>query len=421
MCLNLSYILNRDPASEVMAHQTLLTVTCILVLCTTASCSLYDSSASRGLARMKKLAEFTHDQLKQENCLEPNFNVGKRNILDTSEDAVRLEMETKLYNYLLDLLIRCRMDKSQVTSTPTEKPRTTPTDALIPSKTPMNIPTHTQTQMTIAPTCQTTKSPTDMPRPKKIGTTPMDIPTLKELATTPTILVTSTSSDVQTPNKGTAVRMDAPTPKKMTTPMNTPPLTCLFAPTPSTNHQRIQITPSQPTPQQGTTPPREHPLTTSITTPEQAKKPIDLLTRPSTTMLPPTECQNAMSLNESWRLDHEGANIRPNGTSNNDLKIMLQQANPWFRFADGAGDVMLNECVPWQSCGTALPIYTPSAMPSEVGVIKSIRLYAAHTSCGNLYADQGSVMRCSNEPNDFVYRYEGKQMGMSIGFCGMVA
>mgnify|MGYP001799792884 FL=1 len=97
----------------------------------------------------------------------------------------------------------------------------------------------------------------------------------------------------------------------------------------------------------------------------------------------------------------------------------MRQGRPWFQFSEEAGDVMLDKCVAWGSCGTAVPIYTSSVMPSDVGMITRIDLNANFNGfdCKS-YNDTASVMRCSNRPNDLIYRYEGNTTNYDAGFCG---
>ena len=133
----------------------------------------------------------------------------------------------------------------------------------------------------------------------------------------------------------------------------------------------------------------------------------------------PLECENAINLTEYWRQDPRGSQIFPGGR-NNDFRTMVRQGRPWFRFSEGAGDVMLDRCVAWGSCGTAVPIYTSSVMPSDVGMITTINLLGNFNGfdCKS-YNDTASVMRCSNRPNDLIYRYEGNTTYYYVGFCGM--
>ena len=145
----------------------------------------------------------------------------------------------------------------------------------------------------------------------------------------------------------------------------------------------------------------------------------------STTGSPlPTECLTAINLTESWRLDHSGSYIRPiNGNYNTDPRDMVTAGRPWFRFIGNAGNKLADFCVPVYSCGTGATLWSNSTMPSSVGVVSQITIYA-HTrpNVCDAYSFRGSVMRCSNVANDFIYRYDDEYSeGGVYGFCGMNA
>ena len=101
---------------------------------------------------------------------------------------------------------------------------------------------------------------------------------------------------------------------------------------------------------------------------------------------------------------------------------MINQGRPWFRFSGQAGKMLLNRCVLHRSCGTGVNLFSNSTMPVDVGVITSIDLYGANSRGNCQYAiDRASVLRCSDWPHDFVYRYDGNSKGYAYGFCGMTA
>ena len=238
-----------------------------LIFAATVAGSLYDASANRELARMKKLVEITHDQILEEKCPNPDVKAAKRNVLQITDDGAHLEMMSKLFQQLRGILVRCRNNRLEKT-------------------------------------------------------------------------------------------------------------------------------------------------TTSPATRSTGKSTKDSIQRP-------LQCEKAINLTESWRQDHRGSQIFPGG-KNNDFSMMVRQGRPWFRFTEGAGDVMLDRCVAWGSCGTAVPIYTSSVMPSDIGVITRIELYGNLNSVDcDSYNDTASVMRCSNQPNDLIYRYEGNTTYYYAGFCGM--
>lgn len=80
----------------------------------------------------------------------------------------------------------------------------------------------------------------------------------------------------------------------------------------------------------------------------------------------------------------------------------------------------MNKCVPFKSCGTLGALWSDDAMPSQVGLVTQIRVYAKYLSDDDCryYAKKASVMRCSENPNDFVYRYDAEEF-CYVGFCGM--
>ena len=150
------------------------------------------------------------------------------------------------------------------------------------------------------------------------------------------------------------------------------------------------------------------------------------MTTPTTTTIPtttppslPVECVNAINLTESWRLDHSGSHIRPiNGEYNGDTRDMINSGRPWFRFSGNAGSKLLDSCPPWYSCGTEIPFWSNSTMPSAIGVVTRFTAQGSFIKC-NQIDRQFSVMRCSSAPSDFVYRYEDISDHWNLGFCGM--
>ena len=147
-------------------------------------------------------------------------------------------------------------------------------------------------------------------------------------------------------------------------------------------------------------------------------------TNPTTAIAPqPQECKKAINLTKAWRLDYSGSGIMPvNNDLNQDTLRMIDQGRPWFRFRGQAGVQLLNRCVLWKSCGTAVNLFSNSTMPAQVGVVTHMNLYGASQTGNCQHAvDRGSVMRCSDKPHDYVYRYDGNNRGYATGFCGMTA
>lgn len=129
----------------------------------------------------------------------------------------------------------------------------------------------------------------------------------------------------------------------------------------------------------------------------------------------PVECQKAINLTESYRLDYISTS-----PSKGDTKRMIAEGRPWFRFTKGAGNMLIDHCVTWNTCGTSVPLFSNSSMPAEVGVVQSIEIYGPNKqqNCG-YFQDKGSVMRCSAKLHDYIYRYDGSNRSSDIGFCGM--
>lgn len=137
----------------------------------------------------------------------------------------------------------------------------------------------------------------------------------------------------------------------------------------------------------------------------------------------PTECKIAINLTETWRRDHDAFGIWPiHGRKNGDTKRMISEGRPWFRFSGSAGNKMFNKCAPYGSCGAAIPLYSKSAMPTQVGAITSIVINGANQAGDCKFStDTASVILCSQSPNDYVYRYDGDKTYDGYGFCGMKA
>ena len=160
-------------------------------------------------------------------------------------------------------------------------------------------------------------------------------------------------------------------------------------------------------------------------------KPSTILPKTTTTNLPsteatttapsmpqPPECQSAINLTEYWRIDHKGSRINQ-GNENCDPKVMDSQGRPWFRFSGAAGNMMLDTCPPSFSCGTHGGMWTNDAMPTNIGVQKSINAYGSYSSNCKYATRLISVVRCSSKAGDFVYKYTDTNTSCSYSFCGM--
>ena len=135
---------------------------------------------------------------------------------------------------------------------------------------------------------------------------------------------------------------------------------------------------------------------------------------------PLAECLSALNLTESSRRDYYGSSIKPkNGDWNCGTRDMRNMGQPWFRFAGDAGTRLLNRCVPAYSCGTHVAIWSDAAMPSKIGEVTKLLAFGSRGSNCRYELHSISVLRCSNDPNDFVYRYDGYTEVCYRGFCSM--
>lgn len=170
------------------------------------------------------------------------------------------------------------------------------------------------------------------------------------------------------------------------------------------------------------------PATTLKTEKTAGNKPK--LDPPSTTPskhLKPLECENAMNLTGSWRLERKGKDLRGGGPHSDrrgyscDLFI-----TDWFRFSDDGGTHMLNTCPMVYSCGTYIPYWTDDDMPEKVGVRAEVKMYAVMGDDCKHGSSGLSVVRCSEKRHDFVYLSHYSRDHGDIGgsicaaaFCGM--
>lgn len=157
----------------------------------------------------------------------------------------------------------------------------------------------------------------------------------------------------------------------------------------------------------------------------QTKVTTDIQTttdEPSTTtsniISQPAECLTAINFTETWRLDHNGSFLTNKDREFNcDTKSLISQGRPWFRFSGGAGSRLLTKCVPAYSCGTVGGMWSDDADPTTVGVSQSINLFVSAADICKYDTYKGSVLRCSDSPDDLIYKYEGRGLCVS-GFCG---
>ena len=191
-----------------------------------------------------------------------------------------------------------------------------------------------------------------------------------------------------------------PSMKSITTPTTTRPTTT--TPTTKTPTTTSQTTTTPTTTTTTTSPP---PTTTPVTT--TSFKPL------------PTECVTAMNLTEAWRKDYSGSSIKPiDGKPNCDLRGMAT-TKPWFRFTGAAGTKLLDHCVPGESCGSHIALWSDMDLPSKIGVVYHYQVYGSFAGNCKVWEPRCSVMRCSSQANDVIYRYDHQDRSCSNGFCGM--
>ena len=103
---------------------------------------------------------------------------------------------------------------------------------------------------------------------------------------------------------------------------------------------------------------------------------------------------------------------------------MIDAGRPWFRFTGAAGNRLLDHCVrsadaTGLSCGTGAAIWSDAPMPTEVGVITAFDAFDSYNGNCKYYTNKCSVMRCSDQPHDLIYRYDDSDSICYRGFCGM--
>lgn len=81
---------------------------------------------------------------------------------------------------------------------------------------------------------------------------------------------------------------------------------------------------------------------------------------------------------------------------------------------------MLNRCPKEKSCGTRYPVWTDATAPTEVSVVTAATAYKVYYGdCKHeLYPIE--IMRCSEIPNDIVYKQVKYDSSRCVtAFCGM--
>lgn len=135
----------------------------------------------------------------------------------------------------------------------------------------------------------------------------------------------------------------------------------------------------------------------------------------------PQECLTAEKRTESWRLDHNGGNIRPGGANSQDgYACDLHDSNRWFRFTGAAGNRLLNSCPKVNSCGSKYPIWSDAEMPTAVGQAVAIDGYVVlEEGYCKYWTIPLEVMKCSDYlEDDFIYKLSAPADNSSSYSCG---
>ena len=114
--------------------------------------SLYSSSWVQ-LQQMKLRVNTIHEALLTEQCPGLPHKLIERSLTSPSSNAILLELETKLYSHLFDLLVSCRKSKTSTTNSGK-------TTAVAMETTILKKTTAPMTGSTTQPTTQTTTAPT---------------------------------------------------------------------------------------------------------------------------------------------------------------------------------------------------------------------------------------------------------------------
>ena len=152
----------------------------------------------------------------------------------------------------------------------------------------------------------------------------------------------------------------------------------------------------------------------SVTTTEEVRVPV-----PDSVI-----CNSAFNMTEAIRKQHQKPNTSPGQAQLCDPKTLSEVDSEWFRFIGEAGSRLLNECPVANSCGTQIPIWSDADMPTAIQVPTTIEAYGSTWSPGSFenfcqaMKLKLEVMRCSYEPNDYVYKFDGRVL-CAMAFCSM--
>ena len=154
----------------------------------------------------------------------------------------------------------------------------------------------------------------------------------------------------------------------------------------------------------------------------QKKGPSTTTTKPTTTthIHFPEPCEQALNVTQPWRHERSPRSQKPiSGNPNCDPTRMISDGRPWFRFSGQAGNHLLDHCIPGYRCGTKATLWSNASMPTAIGVVTTIPLYASWDANCFYKTFSCSVVRCSENQHDFVYRWSHSFNGCHYGFCGM--
>ena len=100
-----------------MSQCVIISLLSTALLLSSVEASLFSASAHRELEQMKIRVDMVHDKLISESCPEPDLQRTRRRLVHSTV-AVDFEIETQIYRYLTHLLIQCRNNKVDFSTTP---------------------------------------------------------------------------------------------------------------------------------------------------------------------------------------------------------------------------------------------------------------------------------------------------------------
>ena len=136
------------------------------------------------------------------------------------------------------------------------------------------------------------------------------------------------------------------------------------------------------------------------------------------------KCKTALKLTDFWRQDFLGRDLKAGAKDSKSAYACDRSiGNRWFTFTGLAGNKMLDFCPRSKSCGTKIPYWTDEAMPTQVGVEKTIKAYGEENGKCKAHEKTIKVMKCSVNNNDFFiyqqfYIDAKKNETCNEAFCG---